>query len=159
MAQSNSALRARIRKDRLFAKLSRLAPEAKAALAQEAQSSADEMVRIAQTYVPFVDGDLEESIVATPGGQMTPPYSQPGGSRMVPEGSVLVTAGNTKVRYAHLVEYGTREHINAGIFKGTKNPGAPAQPFFWPAFRLIRKRFRNRMTRALNKSIKKVAGK
>ena len=84
------------------------------------------------------------------------PTQAPTGSTF---GSVLVTAGNSKVRYPHLVEYGTRPHVNAGMFPGTEHPGTQAQPYFWPSFRLLRKRFRGRMTRAMNKAIKKVAGK
>lgn len=146
-------------KDRLYAKLKALAPEAAAALAEEANKAADDMVRTARSYAPIEDGDLRESIVATRAGQQTPSYSQPGGSQLVPEGAVLVTAGNTKVRYPHLVEYGTRPHVNAGKFPGTQHPGAAARPYFWPAFRLLRRRFRSRMTRAMNKAIRKAAGK
>lgn len=146
-------------KDRLFAKLQAMAPEAAKALVEEGNAAADDMVRTARSYAPFDDGDLRESIVATRAGQATPAYSQPGGQTMVPEGSVLVSAGNTKVRYPHLVEYGTRPHVNAGLFPGTQHPGTTAQPYFWPAFRLLRRRFRGRMTRAMNKAIKKVAGK
>lgn len=145
-------------KDRLFQKLRELAPEAVVALTEEANRAADEMVSIAKSYAPVDQGDLRDSIVSTRAGQMTPAYSQPGGSRMVPEGSVLVTAGNNKVRTAHLVEYGTRPHINQGVFPGTQHPGTTAQPYFWPAFRMLRKRFRGRMTRAMNKAIKKVVG-
>lgn len=145
------------RKDELFAKLRRMAPEAAVALQAEADAAAAEMVRTARSYAPVDDGDLRDSIVATPAGSMTPAYSQPGGQQQVPAGSVLVTAGNTKVRYPHLVEYGTRPHLNAGQFAGTQHPGTAAQPYFWPAFRLLRRRFRSRMTRAMNKTIKKVA--
>lgn len=147
---------ARVRnKDRLFAKLKQLAPDAARELGEEALKSGQEMVDIARGYAPFDEGDLIESIVVTPGGQQTPAYSQPGGSQRVPEHAALVTAGNSKVRYPHLVEYGTRPHINAGIFPGTAHPGTVAQPFFWPAFRLMRKRFKSRMTRRLNKALKK----
>ena len=146
-------------KDKLFAKLSALAPEAAAAVYAEALAGAQEMVSTAKGYVAVDKGDLRDSIVATEAGQATPSYSQPGGSQVVPPGSVLVTAGNSKVRYPHLVEYGARPHINAGKFPGTQNPGTPARPYFWPSFRLLRRKFRGRMTRALNKAIKKASSK
>jgi hypothetical protein len=85
-------------------------------------------------------GALIDSIVMTPGGQATPPYSQPGGSMVVPENAVAVTAGNSEVRYPHLVEYGTVK--------------AAAQPFFWPAYRLLKKRLSNRIKRAVGKSVR-----
>lgn len=85
-------------------------------------------------------GALIDSITVTTPGLSTPAYSQPGGSRVAGETEVIVTAGNSDVRYAHLVEYGTSE--------------AEAQPFFWPALRLLRKRLQNRINRAAKKAVK-----
>jgi HK97 gp10 family phage protein len=85
-------------------------------------------------------GDLIASIEVTAPGQHTPPFSQPGGSRVAGETEVLVTVGNEDVRYAHLVEYGTSI--------------AEAQPFFWPALRLLRNRLQNRINRAAKKAVK-----
>lgn len=90
-------------------------------------------------------GALIDSIVETPGGQATPPYSQPGGSTVVPEGSTMVTVGNSEVRYPHLVEYGTTK--------------TAAQPYFWPAVRANSKRIRSRISRAVRKSVKDNWGK
>jgi hypothetical protein len=146
-------------KDKLFAKLKELAPETARQIGVEALAAGQEMVQIARSYVPVDDGDLRESIVVTPGGQMTPSYSQPGGSQMVPEHAALVTAGNSKVRYPHLVEYGTRPHAQGGQFQGTQHPGTTARPYFWPAFRLIRRKMRTRISRAINKAVKSVANK
>lgn len=144
------------RKDELLAKLSRLAPAAKAALTEANAKTADEMVRLARSFVPVRTGRLRASIVATPPGGSPPAHSQ-GGVKQVPEGAYAVTAGNRRVRYAHLVEFGTRPHENAGERAGTHNPGAPAQPFFFPAYRLVRKAMKSKASRALNKSIKAVA--
>lgn len=144
-------------KDRLFQKLRALAPAVAEEVGRGAVELGNEMVSTARSYVAVAQGDLRDSIVATPGGQPSPAFSQPGGSQVVPDHAVLVTAGDSKVRYPHLVEYGTRPHVNAGVFKGTQNPGAPAQPYFWPSFRLIRKRLRGRLTRAVNNAIKQVA--
>ncbi len=85
-------------------------------------------------------GDLIESITVTPAGQTTPPYSQPGGATLVPEGAAKVTVGNDAVRYPHLVEYGTAE--------------ADAQPFFWPAVRINKKKTTGRINRAIRKAIR-----
>lgn len=89
---------------------------------------------------PLDTGALKGSIAVTPAGQQTPPYSQPGGSMTVPENAVAVTVGNADVRYAHLQEYGTAQ--------------APAHPFFWPAYRLLKKRIANRLKRAISKAVK-----
>jgi HK97 gp10 family phage protein len=143
-------------KDRLFAKLRKLAPSAAAELKVANEQAAVTMVGYARDFAPVKTGALRDSIVATPPGGLPPDHSQ--GNRMVPEGSWMVTAGNNKVRYAHLVEFGTHPHVNAGMFAGSQNPGMSAQPFFWPSYRLIRKSMKSRATRALKKSIKAVTG-
>lgn len=106
------------------------------ALAQGAYEAAEMMEQLA----PERTGDLVGSIQVTLAGQATPAYSQPGGATVVPSNAALVTVGNTDVRYAHLVEYGTSK--------------TPAQPFFWPAWRLVRKRAENRIKRAIAKAVK-----
>ncbi len=114
--------------------------EVKQAVQPALQRSGDELVATMRQLAPEDTGALKESVVATPAGQSTPAYSQPGGASVVPENAVAVTAGNTDVRYAHLVEYGTAE--------------APAQEFFWPAVRLTRKRITSRIKRAVSKAVK-----
>ena len=102
--------------------------------------SGDELVDRMRQLAPKDTHALANSIVATPPGQATPAYSQPGGSRVAAENQVLVTAGNADVRYPHLVEYGS---VNAA-----------AQPYFWPAYRLNRKRIADRVKRAMRKAIR-----
>lgn len=101
---------------------------------------AEEIAATIKSLAPEATGKLKESITVTAPGQATPAYSQPGGSTVAPSNAALVTAGNTDVRYPHLVEYGT-----------TKNP---AHPFFWPGFRLARDRAARRVKRAIGKAIK-----
>lgn len=84
--------------------------------------------------------DLRSSIAVTGPGEQTPPYSQPGGSTVVPENACAVTVGNTDVRYPHLIEYGTTK--------------MRAQPFFWPAVRLMRKKSTNAIKRAVAKAVR-----
>jgi len=104
------------------------------------EKSANELADLQKRFAPEDTGALRESIIVTGPNQATPAYSQPGGSRVASENEVLVTAGDSEVRYAHLVEYGTKE--------------AEAQPFFWPAARLLKKRMANRVNRAGRKAIK-----
>ena len=89
--------------------------------------------------------DLKTSIEVTPAGQQTPFYSQPGGSMTVPENMVAITVGGEEVRYPHLVEYGTTK--------------AQAQPFFWPAFRLHRKKAQQAIKRGVSAAVRKNWGK
>lgn len=107
------------------------------ALRDAGHDTADAMER----FAPEDTGKLKGSIAVTLPGQSTPPYSQPGGSRIAGETEVVVTAGDSDVRYAHLVEHGTAK--------------APAQPFFWPGFRLTRKRSANRIKNAVARAVRK----
>lgn len=100
----------------------------------------EEIAAAMEALAPEDTGDLVASIEVTPPGQATPAYSQPGGSTVAEENQVLITAGNSDVRYPHLVEYGTAN--------------APAQPFFWPGYRLSRKRAVNRIKRNIKKAVR-----
>lgn len=115
----------------------------KPALVKSADEMATGMKSLAQSSRDT--GALIDSIQVTGPGQQTPPYSQPGGSYQVKENEAVVTAGNRKVRYAHLVEYGTKK--------------AKEQPFFWPTVRTQNKRAADRIKRAMRKAIKQEWGK
>ncbi|SCM70034.1 conserved hypothetical protein [uncultured Pleomorphomonas sp.] len=126
---------------RLNAIPARLKERMAAVAVEEANRVADDM----RVLAPLDTGKLRGSIAVTPGGHSTPPYSQPGGSTVAPEGGATITAGNSDVRYAHLVEYGTTK--------------TPAQPFFWAAYRLDKKAVVARFRREARKVIKETWGK
>lgn len=90
-------------------------------------------------------GALIESIAITGPGQVTPPYSQPGGMTKVSDTGAMITAGNEDVRYPHLVEYGT--------------DAVQAQPFFWPAVDLNKRKVSLRLRREARKAVKEQWGK
>lgn len=126
--------------ERMSKRLLAVPKEVRQAVQPALLRSGEELAALQRQLAPEDEGDLKESIAVTPGGQKTPPYSQPGGSMTVPENAVAVTAGNTDVRYPHLQEHGTTFH--------------PAQPFFWPAYRLLRKRLTGRIKRAIGKAVR-----
>lgn len=126
---------------RLSRRLKAIPAAVKRAVVPALEQSGNELVGAMRNLAPVDTGDLRNSIKYTMPGNSTPPYSQPGGSRIAAENQVLVTAGNTDVRYPHLQEYGTAH--------------APAQPYFWPAYRLKKKRLANRIKRAISKAVKK----
>ncbi|MBY3493875.1 HK97-gp10 family putative phage morphogenesis protein [Rhizobium laguerreae] len=109
-------------------------------IAKALLATANELADAQQHLAPKDTHALANSITVTGPGELTPAYSQPGGSRAAGETEVIVTAGNSEVRYAHLVEYGTAH--------------AEAQPYFWPALRLLRKRLQQRIDRAGRKAVK-----
>lgn len=143
--------------DELERRLKKMPAAARAAAHKSVVESANELARLQKSLAPVDDGDLKDSITVTPPGGTTPPYSQPGGSRTARPLEAIVTAGNTNVRYAHLVEFGAAPHIAGGMFEGAQHPGARAQPFFWPAYRALRKRVRRKISSSITKAIKSEA--
>ena len=111
------------------------------ALLKQANAMAATMRALAPDDPATGAPDLKTSIAVTPAGQSTPPYSQPGGSMVVPENAVAVTVGNADVRYPHLQEFGTTRHA--------------AQPFFWPAVRLHRVKAARAIKRAVGTAVRK----
>lgn len=103
-------------------------------------TSAESIASTQRALAPEDTGALKDSITVTLPGQSTPPYSQPGGNRVAGDNEIIVTAGNSDVRYPHLVEHGTAH--------------ASAQPFFWPGFRLQRKHAQQRIDRAGRKALR-----
>lgn len=143
----------------LNAKLKRIPVAARNAAIASVVEGANEVASLQKRLVPVDKGDLRDSITVTPPGQSTPPYSQPSGQRVAKPTEAIITAGNTKVRYPHMIEFGVAPHENGGMFAGTQNPGFAAEPFFFPPWRALRRRVRSRITRNINKAIKSEAGK
>lgn len=140
--------------DRLTKRLNAIPRQVRTDVVPALLKGAEDMAADMRRLAPVDKGDLIESIAVTPPGESTPPHSQPGGKMIVPELSVAVTAGNNKVRTAHLVEYGTAAHVLGGMFAGAEHPGTAAQPFFWPGYRLNRKKVTARIRRAIRKAVK-----
>lgn len=158
----------------LQAKLKALPKAARSEIRQALAEGSDAMISTMRKLAPsspsgthgFSPGHLKSSIVATFGDGSVPKYAAfraRKGRRIVrandPDLSVTISAGDTDVRYAHLVEFGTRPHVNGGKFAGTLHPGTKAQPFFYPGYRAHKKAMKSRITRAINRSAKKAVGK
>lgn len=71
--------------------------------------------------------------------------------------TAIVTAGDKEAFYAAMVEHGTKAHVAGGRFAGAEIPAMPARPFFFPAFRALKKSIKSRASRAVTKGIKKIA--
>jgi len=122
----------------------RAAPAMKAALLV----AADRIVQRQRSLAPVRRGKLRASIVASDGA--APKYaSLTTGSRSRASGDfVVISAGNSGVRYAHLVEFGAKPHslakgarVAAGSLqdRGPRHPGTRPQPFFFPGYRAERR--------------------
>lgn len=143
--------------DRLNKKLKKLPAAAEKRIKEAMEIGANEIVALMKSLVPVDSGDLRDSIGWTWGER--PKYSQAIATVKSADGKLALTiyAGNSKVRYAHLVEFGTAAHVNGGMFAGTMHPGTKAQPFFFVSWRALRRRTKSRITRAITKSAKEVA--
>lgn len=146
------------RRQRLLEKMAALPNEVRSAIKQALAEGADEITDMQRRLAPVKTGALRNSIVQTWGGK-GPSYSSlsaQGGAGDA-DLTVRITAGNSAVRYAHLVEFGTRPHTLGGMFAGAQHPGTVAQPFFYPAYRALRRRVKGRITRATKAAARKVA--
>lgn len=106
----------------------------------DTMKAAEDIANTMRRLAPVDSGDLKESIAVTGPGETTPAHSQPGGSHVVPENAVAITAGNSKVRYAHLVEWGSEQ--------------AEARSFFFSGYRLAKRKALARIRRGIRKAIK-----
>lgn len=145
--------------DRLKRKIAMLPKATLAELQAALVQSGEEIADIARAFAPVKSGALKRSIGVTI-GEYIPDNSNVRGVSAGGGGhdlSVTVHAGDHNAYYAAFVEFGTAAHRNGGLFKGTIHPGSSAHPFFYPAYRLGKKRAKARISRAIIKAAKKVA--
>lgn len=149
-------------RDRLLKKMAAIPAEIRKEMAAAIRQGADEIVSMQKRLAPIESGDLRNSIVATSGGA-APKYStfkgkQKGGGESDPDLSVTISAGNAKVRYAHIVEFGAAPHVQPKNPFIRFHPGTTAAPFFFPAYRALRRKVKGRITRSTKKAIRKAVG-
>lgn len=132
--------------DRLKRKLRALPNAAREEIAKAMEQSANEIVSLMKSLVPVDTGDAQMSISWTwgdaPKGSMVLGQVRQGGKGA---GNLVITifAGGGEAFYARFLEFGTKN--------------MPARPFFYSAWRALRRRVRGRTTRAINKSAKRIA--
>lgn len=144
--------------DRLRRKLTKTLPEAAKAHIREAlEQSANETVAAMKSLAPVDDGDLQMSISWTWGD--TPKGFRAIATSKAKAGDMHITifAGGGDAYYARFIEFGTAPHKNKGKFAGSQHPGTAAQPFFYPGWRLVSRRVKGRVTRAVNKAAREAA--
>lgn len=127
-----------VNRAQFFHKLESVVPGMAVTLAVANEASASEMVSIAKNLASFEDGTLQQSIRMSRGLRPTSFQVEAGG----PTTTKLVRAGHdAEYDYALGVEFGTQN--------------MRARPFFWPAYRVMRKKFKGRAARAINQAVKK----
>lgn len=130
---------------RLNRKLARLPAETIEAIRPAMAAAADEIVRMAQRFVPVASGKLRDSIgwvfgANIPKGAVAIAKIGGGrrGSKTIKELTITVYAGNDEAFYARWVEFGT---VNT-----------PAQPYFFPSYRAVRKSVKAKVRKAVREA-------
>lgn len=146
--------------EQLKRKMRQMPERARLEIAKAMEQSADEMVRLAKSLAPYKHGDLQQSIGwnwgGAPAGSMTLGTVRAEG-RGAGNLAITIYAGDDRAFYARWIEFGTSPHVQGGIFAGTQHPGTPARPFFYPAYRALRKRMKSRTSRAIRNAARAVA--
>lgn len=103
------------------------------------ETGAEELVSMMKRLAPIDTGDLQMSISwtwgAPPKGSVVLAKSEPDSKGM----RITIFAGSKEAFYARWQEFGTTE--------------MPANPFFFPSWRALRKRIRSRIVRNMKKAV------
>lgn len=154
-----------LNKDRLKRKLIRMPEFIKADIKLAMEAGAEDICRIARSLVPVRDGDLYDSIGWTwgdaPAGSIKI-ASVPGPGK---EMRITIYAGNEEAYYARWIEFGVSasargQTITNKSGRTRKSGGATARgprPFFYPAYRVGRKKAKSRIATAVRKGAKRAA--
>jgi HK97 gp10 family phage protein len=128
-------------RDKLIAKLKELPKSTRKHMRQAIVVSSEELVAMQKRMAPVDDGDLRDSIRYEMGGKQK---LKAGVLEGDPDLTALIIAGGTKTTFhATFVEWGTK--IKA------------ANPYFYPAWRALKKRIDRRLRRAATVAAKEVA--
>ena len=135
-----------------FSRKIRILPEqARGDVTAAMRVGADEVRALQKRLVPTDEHELQKSINWGFGDAPKGRGALSSGSGLATSGDVKISiwAGGFKAFYARWVEFGT---------KGSEGHAATrAQPFFYPAWRALKRRVKSRVTRAGTKAIKKAA--
>lgn len=156
--------------ERFKRKLKMMPIAAKEEIRKALMASAVEITALMKAAAPVDSGDLQRSIGYT-FGNYRPDNSNVRGVSATAGGhdlSVTLHAGDKHAWYAALVEFGTTAHTikaknapamgRGGIFGSiVHHPGSSAHPFFYPSYRLGKKRAKSQISRAVSKAAKKAA--
>lgn len=121
-------------------RLARIPKAAKAAVKPALDRSADELVTAQRSLAPTDDGTLKASIQWHESDELK---------------RTITAGGPTTTRPVRSGTSATYDYALAQEFGTTK---MPANPFFWPGYRLLRKRIRNRIKRAISNAVKEEFG-
>lgn len=150
-------------RDQLRRRLKAIPIEVRKAVRAQMKANADQLVETQKRFADAVFADPTGALQGTIRHQDTSTSTRI---------SRRVSAGGVNVPYAAWVEFGTkgaeaeaprqnrnyRRTVVMTKARGTHHATQP-KPFFWPAYRLLKRRMKSRMTRAAKKAITEAASK
>lgn len=135
------------KRERLRQRMAKIGALARVEIRKALDVSADEMSSTARSFAPVDSGDLRRSIGYTFGEYKSANANvrgvNAGGGAGDRDLTVTIHAGDQNAFYAAFVEFGRVD--------------AAAQPYFYPAYRLTKKRVRSRISRAVKSAAQKAA--
>lgn len=167
-------------KDKFLKQIDALPRALKDEIRNALKMSGEEMVDLAKRFAPVKSGALRNSISYT-FGRPRPENANVRGVSSAGENArdakgetgllVTVHAGDARAWYASLVEFGTAPHeikpkrpggllnVQGRLVEKVDHPGASANPYFFPAYRLSRGRAKARLSRSIRNGAKKAFNK
>lgn len=137
--------------ERFQRRLTAVPKAAKAELRRALEQSATEIVAHMKRLVPVDQGDLRDSINWTwgdaPQGAVVIAKSRASAGTKAAAGAglaITIYAGGGQAFYARFIEFGTVK--------------MPARPFFFPTWRIYKKRAKSRISRGTKKAVKAASG-
>ena len=145
-------------RERLLRKLAALPPAVRKQMRAAIVASAEQIVAAQKRLAPRKTGALAASIGYSM-GSYTPANPNvrgvtSGGGAGDPDLTAVIHAGDAAAFYARWVEFGTKGHVNKGLYEGSEHPGSRPTPFFFPGYRAQKRSVKSRMSRAMRKGIK-----
>lgn len=148
-------------RERLLRKMAEMPTAARAAIRPAIEEGAREVTDMQRRLAPKKTGALARSIGYT-FGTYRPENSNVRGVSTAGESdsdlSVTIHAGDATAFYAAFVEFGTAPHRQPNNpMVGYEHPGSRPHPFFFPAYRALKRRVKSRITRATKKAVRDTA--
>lgn len=126
--------------EKLKARLAKMSAEMKAPVKAALEKNAQQLMEMQKRFVPEDSGELRDSIRSEPGKH---------------EFAIVVRAGGeTTTKPIRKAKNGSKVEYDYALAQEFGTERMPANPFFWPAYRTLRKPMRARVNRAIRKVIK-----
>ncbi|WP_119309640.1 HK97 gp10 family phage protein [Cohaesibacter haloalkalitolerans] len=144
-----------IGKERAFRQLKRVVPAVEDDLKDALEMGAVEVADLARLFAPKRTGKYARTITAK---ERATANGLPSWGVFASYIWRFIEFGTKSGRYLARVgmrKSDVKQHKTLGRRSYRTHPGNPAQPHLWPAYRVVKRRMMSRITRSINKAIKR----